>query len=142
MTITIGFWETLGGEKAEVVDVRGNDAIGWIGKYPHRWLTHGGSEPTSATGVDNIVRPWIDKPVFNHWDKIPGAKAVYLTYDKRWVACSHVPKWHESGTTYIMSFWTLAEPTAYCWSVGILNDHRPVWGGDPKDSRIIRPEGV
>lgn len=106
------------------------------------WSENGIFVVTLGDSDADLISPWIDAPVFNHWDKIPGAKAVYLTQDKRWVACSHVPKYFDAGTPHGMSFWSISEPVEYAWSVGILKCHAPVWEGPPKDSLIIRPESV
>jgi len=121
--------------------------VGWVkslsGYTPATWAPDGRYVPSSGNSILDLVGPWIDKPVFNHWDKIPGAKAVFLSHNKRWVAGSGVPTWRTASG---VSYWTLesedVDHDMYVWTVLLIKEHMPVWEGHPKDSLIIRPEGV
>lgn len=121
--------------------------VGWVkslsGYTPATWAPNGRYMPANSDSILDLVGPWVDKPVFNHWDKIPGAKAVFFTHHGHWVAGSHVPVWH-SCVGNNQSYWTMNDtvPVDYCWTISLLKHHIPKWEGHPKDSLIIRPEGV
>lgn len=71
MTITKGFWRTEDGNKAEVVDVRGGAAIGWIGDLPYKWDLEGNLKMSfMVKDLSKLSEPWIDKPEWD-WSTTP-----------------------------------------------------------------------
>lgn len=127
MTITKGFWRTEDGNKAEVVDVRGGAAIGWIGDLPYKWDLEGNLKMSfMVKDLSKLSEPWIDKPEWD-WSTTP----PWLN----WLAMD------DDGLWYLFQSKPDIRSTTRCRGhvVSVPKEYAPKWSGDWKDSLVCRP---
>lgn len=115
--------------------------IGWL-KYNDKnwcggsWAVNGAFHLAfSSPSPFDLISPWIDAPIFNHWDKVPWAKAVYRHAD-RWYAASCVPV--ADSCLFVVD----GEKDPYAVMAQLEIKDYPAFTGPDKDSLIIRPEDV
>ena len=87
----------------------------------------------------DLISPWIDAPVFNHWDTAPWAKALYK-YSRSWILSSFIPVWDDKVEDWHHP--KQNSPFTYRLTCHLIPDHYPNWVGPDKDSLILRPENV
>lgn len=77
MNITIGAYKSQDGRKAEVVDIRGQVAIGWIGLIAHQWLINCGTCICGGKTGSNLIAVWSEDPKLRPW-KVEEVPLGYL----------------------------------------------------------------
>ena len=102
------------------------------------WTLNGRLYPKALSQYD-ISSPWIDAPIFNHWDKVPWAKALYK-YSRSWILSSFIPEWDDKCEDWYHP--KQNSPFTYRITCHLIPEHSPHWVGWDKDSLILRPANV
>jgi hypothetical protein len=87
----------------------------------------------------DLISPWIDAPIFKHWDTAPWAKALYK-YSRSWILSSFIPVWDDKCEDWHHP--KQNSPFTYRLTCHLIPGHYPNWDGHDKDSLILRPENV
>jgi len=136
-TIVTGYWETRNGRKARVlcVDAPGSHPVkGYVekagGSCSQGWTADGAICLTDEADED-LIRPWVDRPVVD-WSKERGwVKAIARDGDGSWWRFDGPPiqcaaKWDDASCRFSQRL----HPSEY-----------PRFNGNWKDSLCVRPEG-
>lgn len=136
MKIEVGYWETRDGRKARVLCTDAEFIYPCVGYVEIRngdvrlvtWTLNGRLHGTTSDYNDDLIRPWIDRPVIDWSKERDWVKAITMDAGGQWFRSSKVPNqgvncWHDGG-----------------WCQRMHPSEHPQFTGDWKDSLCVRPK--